>query len=191
MQSFLTNSASRNQLPFQVSPESLKTVTVVAALIRILLLSMIHEPMHVSFVAIPVHARQPSEHIVEPFRTFRSMMGWRSTASTFRTSSAHTCPSRHRIPKTGCLRVPRPRFCFPANFLVFKRLFFHFPPRYVLSTSTIPENAGGISFVISVRSAVNSFKSLYLLMTQRSRMTFVECSRSNSAMIFLRTARDT
>ena len=133
--------------------------------------------------AIPVYPLQASEQTVDPFSTCFSILGCRSSASTPDTNSAHTFPFLHKIPKAGCLVVPRPFFDFLACFLTFSGLFFHLPPRYVSSTSTMPENVSEISLVIAIRIRVNVFKSLYLETLTLSRMIFVECSSRNSEII--------
>ena len=73
---------------------------------------------------------------------------------------AHTFPPRQRIPNTSVFVVPRPRFAFVFFWL--RPLFFHWPPRYVSSTSTVPLNISAVSSSIALLAASNALRTRFL-----------------------------
>jgi len=123
--------------------------------------------------------------MIEPCLTCFRIFGCNCLASTPLISSAHTFPLLHRMPKTGCLVVPLPRFDWPGRHFTAWRLFFHWPPQYVSSTSTVPSKTAGTSWTMSILTTVNIFKSMYREILTRERIVLLECSRRNSWITFL------
>ena len=112
---FSSHSSFSGQLSFKIAKESFPPINIVFAL-SILFLLVLNRLMDIaSSCQSGIGSSSVQAQILIPDLTFLVVIGIRSLASVSSTNSANTFPFLARIPKTGCLVVPKPPVCSLKN----------------------------------------------------------------------------
>ena len=124
----LADAAFGGQPALQVAPEALQAVDVAAVSIAELALPMRHQAMDVAVGRNPRVARPGVRADDRPAVDSSSEQGQECLGRHVRDDlRPHLAPARQRIPQTGVLDVPRPRFVPICRWA--RRRLRHAPPR--------------------------------------------------------------
>jgi len=126
----------------------------------------------------PVWFFQVSGYMVGPCSTLLLIGGWGVEASKFSTASANTYSLRAYALNIGCLLLSLPLLVPPLSRTCFF-LFFHLPPRWVSSTSTMPESCFGTPVLRAPGYVRVALKTGLLLRPVSSAIRLELCSSTN------------